>query len=114
MQGGGRKGGKRNVSVQINELEEFFSALGTETDEYAEGRSKVAPATDTVAEEVRRLKALVAHLGGQISDLPHRREIRAWKKRGFYRGIVTLSGVATVLLAVAALGVAARVLSQRR
>jgi hypothetical protein len=116
MQGGGRKGRKRNGSVQTNELEEYFSALGTETDEHAEDRSKMAPTTDTsaVAEEVRRLKALVAHLGDQMSDLPNRREIRARKKPGFYRGVVTPSGVAIVLLAVAALGVAARVLSQRR
>ncbi len=116
MQGGGRKGGKRNNSVQTNELEEYFSALSTETNEHAEERLTVAPANDTsaLAEEVRRLKAFVAHLGDQISELPDQRDIRAGKKRGFSRGIVTASGIATVLIAVAALGVAARFLSQRR
>jgi hypothetical protein len=116
MQGGGKKGGKRNSSVQTNELEEYFSALSSETNEHAEDRSKVATTNDTsaVAEEVRRLKAFVAHLADQISELPNRPGIRSGKKRVFSRGVVTPSGIATVLIAVAALGVAARVLSERR
>lgn len=114
MQGGGKKGGKRNSSVQTNELEEYFSALSSETDEHAEDHSAPANDTSAVAEEVRRLKAFVAHLGNQISELPNRPEIRARKKRVFSRAVVTHSGIATVLIAVAALGVAARVLSERR
>jgi hypothetical protein len=116
MQAGGRKGGKRNSSVQTNELEEYFSALGTETNEHVEDRSKVALTNDTsaLAEEVRRLKAFVAHLRDQVSELPDKRENRAGKKQRFSRGIVTASGIATVLIALVALGAAARVLSQGR
>ncbi|MCV9967454.1 hypothetical protein OIU34_37110 [Pararhizobium sp. BT-229] len=116
MQGGNSKRGKRNISVQTNELAEYFADLTTETNEHVADKSEPEPPPDrsAIAEELRRLKAYVSNLGDQISELAHRAAGQAAKNRVSPKGRVPLSGIATVLIAVAALGIAARTLSERR
>jgi hypothetical protein len=115
MHGRNRRRGRRNSSVQTNELDEYFAELGTGTNEHSADSYKLGPPADRSAmvEELRRLRAYVSYLGDQISELPRGPEVQAAKKRVFPKGGAPLSGIATALIAVAVLG-AARILSERR
>ncbi len=115
MHGGNGKRGRRNSSVQTNELEEYFAELGTGANEHPTDSYRPGPPPDrsAMAEELRRLRAYVSYLGDKISELPHGPEVQAAKKRVFPKGVAPLSGIATALIAVAALS-AARIFSERR
>ena len=67
MRGAIKKTGKRNLSDNGNELEEYFAEFDVaELDPDDAARPNESHSGLTVAEEIRRLKAYVAHLGEQI------------------------------------------------
>jgi hypothetical protein len=67
MRGAIKKTGKRNLSDHGNELEEYFAEFDVaELDPDDAARPNESNSALTVSEEIRRLKAYVAHLGEQI------------------------------------------------
>lgn len=110
MRGSNKKPGKRNLSGNDNELEEYFAGLesGKLDSDYAQSNpSSQGPVGLSSAEEVRRLTAYVAHLRERVSALLQS-PTQTSAPRRFSNSVTAITGITVMVGVAAVLGMIAR------